>query len=60
MTKKSTPLAWQIAKKLSRRKHVLWVPVHLSEDGNTVTVRGLIRGNEWTYTLSELVARVTR
>lgn len=59
MIKKSTSLAWQTAKKIARRKHVMWVPVRLSEDGNTVTVQGLIRGNEWDYTLPDLIDRVT-
>lgn len=54
---KSQSEAWKLATRIARRKHTNWTPVALSADGNTVTVQSLIRGNQWTHTLSELRTR---
>ena len=52
--KKKDSLAWRIAKTRSRRKYVCSVPIALSDDGQSVTMQSLIRGNTWVLTLHDL------
>ena len=52
--KKSDSKAWKLAKRISRRKGCMWVPVELSECGTVVTVQSLIRGTQWKQTLTSL------
>lgn len=49
--------AWQLAKKLARRKHCHSVPIELLANGNVV-IQSTIRGNTWIVTLDELEAKV--
>ena len=55
MLKKNSE-AWQLAKKLARRKHCHSVPIELLSNGNVV-MQGNIRGNTWIITLDELKAK---
>lgn len=51
---KKDSIVWQLAKRYARRKYVNSIPVCLSDDGKTVTMQSLIRGNTWNYTQSDL------
>ena len=53
MSLKKNSEIWNLAKKLSKRKHCLWKPIDLVSD-NTVKVYSVIRGNEWNYDLATL------
>lgn len=52
--KKNQSEAWQLALRISRRKGVSRVPIALSDDGQSVTFRSLIRGNTWVCNLAHL------
>lgn len=52
MLKKNSE-AWQLAKKLSRRRYSNSIPIELLPDGN-VKMQSLIRDNVWVLSLSEL------
>lgn len=51
--KKVNSAAWNIARKLSRRKGCNWRPLELLPD-DTVKVYSVIRGNEWVIDLKTL------
>lgn len=48
--------AWQLAKKLTRRKYCNHFPIELLSNGNVV-MKSSIRGNTWIVTLNELKAK---
>ena len=52
MLKKNSK-AWQIAKKLSRRRYSNSIPIELLNNGD-VKMQSLIRDNVWVLSLSEL------
>ena len=56
MLKKNSE-AWQLAKKLTRRKHCHYIPIELLSNGN-IAMQSTIRGNTWIVTLDELKAKV--
>jgi hypothetical protein len=52
MLKKNSE-AWQLAKKLTRRKYCNHIPIELLPNDNVV-MKSIIRGNTWIVTFSEL------
>lgn len=56
MLKKNSE-AWQLAKKLTRRKYCHHIPIELLSNGNVI-MQSTIRGNTWFVTLDELKAKV--
>lgn len=46
--------SWRLAQRICRRKGASRRAIALSDDGATVTIQSLIRGNTWTRTLDEL------
>ena len=49
--------AWQLAKKLSKRRYSNSIPIELLPDGS-VKMQSLIRGNTWLVTLNDLRVKV--
>ena len=52
--KKSDSIAWKAAIALSKRKSSYSVPVALSDDGLTVTMQSIIRGNTYKRNADDL------